>query len=73
MKYFNEKSKEKIEYLNEIRSRIVQHELEHLDGISFLENKVNLLKTINIDEVYKTDEIFEKWYYEQKQKNYLIT
>jgi peptide deformylase len=73
LKYFNEKSKEKIEYLNEIRSRIVQHELEHLDGISFLENKVNLLKTINIDEVYKTDEIFEKWYYEQKQKNYLIT
>lgn len=73
LKYQNEKSIEKIEYLSEIKSRIVQHEMEHLEGISFLDNKQNTTKIINSDDIYKTDEIFEKWYFEQKKNNYLIT
>jgi peptide deformylase len=73
LKYYDEKSVEKIEYFNEIKSRIVQHELEHLEGISFLEKKVNLLETIDIDEIYKTNEIFDEWYNKQREKNYLIT
>ncbi len=37
LKYTDEKAKEKILYLNHLSSRIVQHEIDHLDWILFID------------------------------------
>lgn len=72
LKYFNEKSEEKIEELSEVKSRIVQHEIEHLEGISFMEKKNDIIKTENLNALCKNDELYENWYDEQVKFKYLL-
>ena len=40
LKYFDEKFKEKILYLKGLSSRIVQHEIDHLNGILFTDKVI---------------------------------
>ena len=72
IKYFNEKSEEIVEELCEIKSRIVQHEIEHLEGISFLEKKNDVLKIENLNQLSKDDDDYDNWYNAQIKFKYLL-
>lgn len=72
IKYYNERSDEKIVELSEIKSRVVQHEIEHLEGISFLKKKADIIKIENLNELSQNEAIYENWYNEQVKYKYLF-
>lgn len=72
IKYFNERSEEKVEELSEVKSRIVQHEIEHLEGVSFLDKKSDVIKLENLSQLLMNDDGYENWYNEQVRFKYLL-
>lgn len=72
IKYYNDHNEEIIQELSETKSRIVQHELEHLEGISFIQKENDILKIENLSQLMMADDIYDNWYKEQLNRKYLL-
>lgn len=69
IQYRNRQGQLKTEKLARIRSRIAQHEMDHLNGVDF--TKIEYAESISLDKL-KDDAVFGKWKDDQYEKGFLF-
>jgi peptide deformylase len=70
LRYFNLEGQSKIETLQIARSRIAQHEIDHLNGVDFYTHQIH--NKIKIKDLQKDEFFMESWIIQENKNNYLI-
>lgn len=75
IKYYNINGQlEIVKDLSPVKSRVIQHEVDHLNGIDIFNNFEAKSKKISVESIenLSNTEYYNKWFDENKKKNYLF-
>jgi len=70
IKYIDENFEKKEKLLSEIHSRIVQHEIDHLNGIDLYDR--NIFDKISIKSLEEDEQTYKEWFEEARLRNFFF-